>query len=55
MVGFLKLYDAAQLGFVEHVEHVAAVSHLHGWGVGILVACHYFHTIALQLESHFLA
>ena len=55
MVGLLKLHDAAELIAVEHVEDVAAVGHLHRGSTRILVAGHYLHAEALELESHFLA
>ena len=55
VVGTLKLYDFAQFCAIEHIEHMAAVSHLHSRCAGIFVASHHFHAKAHQLNCDFLA
>jgi len=54
-VGMLGLDHAAQRGAVQHVDHVAAVRHLHRRRVGVTVHRDHFHRIALQLDRHLLA
>ncbi len=55
MVGFLQFYDTAEFIAVEHVEHIAAMSYLHGRGIGIFVACYHFYAVTLQFYGHFFA
>jgi hypothetical protein len=51
----LGLDHRTQGGAVEHVDHVAAVRHLHGRGVGVTVHAYHLAAQALQLDHHFLA
>ena len=55
MVGTFEFDYAAQLVTVKHIEHMAAVGHLHGRSVGIAVASHYLNAIAHEFDSDFLA
>ncbi len=55
MVGAFEFDDSAQLGSVKHIEHMAAVGHLHGRSVGVAVAGDYLDAIAHEFDSDFLA
>ncbi len=55
VVRLLGLDHCAQGGAIEHVDHVAAVRHLHGRGIGVTVHGNHFNAQALQLDHHFLA
>jgi len=55
VVRALLFDDGTQRGAVEHVEHMAAVRHLHGWRIGITVHGDHFDAETLQLDDQFLA
>ncbi len=51
----LLLDHRSQRSTVEHVDHVAAVRHLHGWCIGVAVDRYDFHAKPLQLNNQLLA
>ena len=53
VIGVFKLNNPAKFLRVEHIEHMAAVSHLHGGGVSITVTRHNLNSITLKFQSHF--
>ena len=55
MVGLLFLHYFTHTLAVEHIEHIAAVGHLHCGSIGVLVAGDYLNTQTLELDSYFLA
>ncbi|MNY08779.1 hypothetical protein D3C86_1416500 [compost metagenome] len=54
-VRLLGFDHGTQGSTIEHVDHVAAVRHLHGRRVGVAVHGNHFNAQALQLDHHFLA
>ncbi len=47
VVGIFALNDGFQFIGIKHVEHIAAMSHLHGRSVGVTVASNHLHAVTL--------
>ena len=53
--GFFLFYNTANARAVEHIEHMAAVRHVHGGGVFVAVGGDDLAAQAHEFNSHFLA
>ena len=52
VIGAFLLNHFAQFLTVEHRQHVAAMSYLHGRSIGIFIQRNHLYTIALQLDCN---
>ena len=55
VVRFFLFNDGTEFLAIEHVDHVAAMSHLHARSVGVTVHCNHFDAKTHHLDDDFLA